>query len=65
MVRMSGLYESARETPAEAAADGFTGEEQLAAVLASVGEITSRQAACAEECLAELARRGTRVLPVE
>ena len=63
MVRMSGLYESARETPAEAGTDGFTGEEQLAAVLASVGEITSRQAACAEECLAELARRGTRVLP--
>ena len=46
MVRMSGLYESARETPAEAGTDGFTGEEQLAAVLASVGEITSRQAAC-------------------
>jgi polyphosphate kinase len=61
MVRMSGLYAATRETATEPGPDGFTAEEQLAGVFASVGEITARQSACAEACFAELARRGTRV----
>ncbi len=62
MVRMPGLYDAARRTPAEPGSDGLTAEEQIAGVFASVGEITARQSACADACFAELARRGTRVL---
>jgi polyphosphate kinase len=62
MVRMSGLYATARQTPGEPGSDGLTADEQLTAVIASVGEITARQAICAAACLVELGRRGTHVL---
>ena len=45
-----------------AGSDGLTVEEQLAAVIASVGEITARQAVCATACFVELGRHGTHVL---
>ena len=56
------LRRGTRDIRPKPAPDGLTAEEQIAAVFASVGEITARQSACAEACFAELARRGTRVL---
>src|SRR5512133_810568 len=63
MVRMPSLYAAAREAVSDATEDGLTVEEQLAAVIASVDEITARQAACAAACFTELASRGTNVRP--
>ncbi len=62
MVRMSGLYADAlgpTSLDVDSTDDGFTASEQLSAIIASVGEITARQSACAEQCIAELGRRGT------
>ena len=61
MVRMSGLHDANRDSSPEAGDDGFSPGEQLAAVVASIEEITARQTRCANDCLAELARRGTTV----
>jgi len=63
MVRAAGLYAAARDGSRDATSDsvddGLTPDEELAAVIASVGEITARQMACLDSCLADLARRGT------
>ena len=56
MVRMAGLYADAAALsaadqatgPSDSSDDGFDAGEELTAVLASVGEIASRQSECAE-----------------
>ena len=69
MVRMGGLYDDAGASltgsateNVESTGDGFSPVEQLNAVLASVADISARQSACAEQCIAELAHHGTFVM---
>ena len=62
MIRMAGLRIAAREQYEEQSDDGLTRGEQMRLIRESVAGITSRQSACALECLRELSNVGIHIL---
>ncbi len=61
MVRIAGLKQSAREQMEEQADDGRTPAGRLTVIIARATALGRRQARCFRQCVAELARHGTRI----
>ncbi|MDQ3697189.1 MAG: polyphosphate kinase 1, partial [Gemmatimonadota bacterium] len=62
MVRVAALKRAAAQGSTEVSPDGLTPREQLEAIALRVPPLIARQRRCWRECIAELARHGTRIL---